>query len=215
MRTFSVERARFAQRVIASKVVEEDALPSVIRKVAGVDVAHLGNVAVAAAVVIDFETLRPLAQSTVATQVYVPYIPTLLAFREAGPMVAAVRSLSIDPDLVIVDGNGRLHPLGAGIACQVGLALDKPTIGVAKKLLCGVVGKRRGREAPVTLSGRVVGVALYTSSRPIYVSVGHKVSLETAASLVWRLTRPGYRLPEPLRLAHAAANAAKRALQAS
>ena len=203
---FDVARARYAQRAIASRVVEEDEVRAEeVRLVAGVDVAHRGARALAAAVVVDARTLRQVSRAVVEADVRVPYIPTLLAFREAGPMVAAIRRLDLEPDVVIVDGNGRLHPLGAGIACQVGLALDKPTIGVAKKLLCGEVGAWRGREAPVTLSGRVVGVALMTSRRPIYVSVGHKVSLSTAVSIVWKLTRRGYRLPEPLRLAHLAA----------
>lgn len=206
---FSIDRARVAQRVIASRVVEEDELPSTIERVVGVDVAHVGGLAVAAAVVVNASSLERISSATVVMQARVPYIPTLLAFREAGPMIAAVNKLGIDPDVVVVDGNGRLHPLGAGIACQVGLALGKPTIGVAKKLLCGEVGEWRGREAPVVLSGRVVGMALRTTLKPIYVSVGHKVSLPTAVALVWRLTRPGSRLPEPIKLAHAAASSIK------
>ncbi|MEM0344504.1 MAG: endonuclease V [Thermofilaceae archaeon] len=199
---FSVERARFAQRVIASRVLESDALPSEVRYVAGVDVTYSGPRAIAAAAVVDARTLGFVTSSVVELEVHVPYIPTLLAFREAGPMIAALRKLDLEPDVLIVDGNGRLHPLGAGIACQVGLAVDKPTIGVAKKLLCGEVGEWSGREAPVLLAGKVVGVALRTSSKPIYVSVGHKISLPTAVALVSRLTRKGARLPEPLRLAH-------------
>lgn len=209
---FSVDRARFAQRVIASKVVERDELPAEIKYVAGVDVAHLKGVAIAAAALVDARTLKLMSSSVAEVRVYVPYIPTLLAFREAGPMVAALRKLDVEPDIVMVDGNGRLHPLGAGIACQVGLAVDKPTIGVAKKLLCGEVGEWKGYEAPVLLLGKVVGAALLTSSKPIYVSVGHKISLPTAVRLVFRLTRKGARLPEPLRLAHAIAT--KRAREA-
>lgn len=202
---FNANRARFAQRVIASRVVERDELPAEIKYVAGVDVAHSKGLAVAAAALVDARTLKLVSSSVVETKVYVPYIPTLLAFREAGPMLAALRKLDEEPDVVMVDGNGRLHPLGAGIACQVGLALDKPTIGVAKKLLCGEIGEWKGREAPVILSGKIVGAALLTSSKPIYVSVGHKISLPTAVSLVLKLTRRGVRLPEPLRLAHALA----------
>ena len=212
---FSVARARFAQKVIASRVIEEDALPHEIKTVAGVDVAHSGSTAVASAVLVDFHNLELTSYAIVKTQVRVPYIPTLLAFREAGPMIAAVRKLDAEPDVLMVDGNGRLHPLGAGIACQIGLVLDKPTIGVAKKLLCGTLGEWRGREAPIQLSGKVIGMALKTSSRPIYVSVGHKISLSTAASIVWKCTRKGLRLPEPIRLAHIVATAAARDQRAS
>lgn len=201
-KAFNVERARFAQKVIASKVIESDVLPAEIKHVAGVDVAYSGALAIAAAAVVDTRTLKLVASSIATLKVHVPYIPTLLAFREAGPMIAVLGKLDVTPDVVMVDGNGRLHPFGAGIACQVGLAVDRPTIGVAKKLLCGEVGEWCGREAPVLLSGRVVGMALRTSAKPIYVSVGHKVSLPTAAALVLKLTRRGVRLPEPLRLAH-------------
>lgn len=210
MKTFNVARARFAQKVIASRVIEEDVLPKEIRTVAGVDVAHKGSIAIASAVLINFYTLELISYTIVEMQIRIPYIPTLLAFREAGPMVAAVRKLNADPDVLMVDGNGRLHPLGAGIACQVGLVLDKPTIGIAKKLLCGNIGEWQGREAPIRLSGKIVGMALRTSSKPIYVSVGHKISLPTAVSIVWKCTKRGLRLPEPIRLAHIVATDAAR-----
>lgn len=212
---FSVARARFAQRMIAEKVVESDEWLHDVRLVGGVDVSYVGDLAVAAAVVVDAGSLKPVAKSLVKLRVEFPYVPTLLAFREAGPMIAAVRALEQRPHVLLVDGNGRLHPLGAGIACQVGLALDTPTIGVAKKLLCGTVGEWRGDEAPVFVGEKVAGVAVRLRGRPVYVSVGHKITLPTAVKLVRQLTRRGYSLPEPLRLAHGEAVAAARALRGS
>lgn len=212
---FSVERARLAQRLIAERVVEKDELAGGVRSVGGVDVSYVGDLAVTAATVVDAKSLKLVDKSLAKVRVEFPYVPTLLAFREAGPMIAAVKKLRSKPDVLLVDGNGRLHPLGAGIACQVGLALDIPTVGVAKKLLCGSIGEWRGDEAPVLVGDRVAGAALKLGSKIIYVSVGHKVSLKTAVELVRALTRRGYGLPEPLRLAHAEAVAAARALRGS
>jgi len=210
---FSVERARLAQRLIAERVVERDELPADVRLAGGVDVSYVGDVAVAAAVVVDARSLEFVDKSVARVKVEFPYVPTLLAFREAGPMITAVKGLRLKPDVLLVDGNGRLHPLGAGIACQVGLALNVPTIGVAKKLLCGSVGEWKGDEAPILVGSRVAGAALKLGPKTVYVSVGHKISLATAVALVRALTRKGYGLPEPLRLAHTEAVAAARALK--
>ncbi|RLE96564.1 MAG: endonuclease V [Thermoprotei archaeon] len=212
---FEVSRARLAQRLIAEKVMDEDKLPPRVELVGGVDLSYVGDAAVAAAVVINAHTFKPVSKATVVLDVRFPYIPTLLAFREAGPMIVAVRRLSVRPHVLFVDGNGRLHPYRAGLACHVGLALDMPTIGVAKKLLCGELGEWRGREAPVLLGGEVIGVALRAGRgmRPIYVSVGHKISLRTAVRLTKRFTRGRSKLPEPLRLAHAEATALARKLR--
>lgn len=212
---FSLERARLAQRLIAEKVLERDEVPLDVRLAGGVDVSYVGDLAIAAATVVDTKSFELVAKSLVKLKVEFPYVPTLLAFREAGPMIAAVRELEQKPDVLLVDGNGRLHPLGAGIACQVGLALDMPTIGVAKKLLCGKVEQWEGDEAPVIVGGRVAGSALKVGSKLLYVSVGHKISLPTAVKLVRLLTRAGSSLPEPLRLAHLEATAAAKALRRS
>ena len=201
---FSLERARHAQRAIASKVVEKDVLPPVIRRVAGIDVAYYEDTAVAAAVAIDSESLRELRSCVGVFKVRFPYIPTLLAFREVYPSWAALRKLDMDYDVIMVDGNGRLHPFRAGFACHLGVVVDKPTIGVAKRLLCGSLGKWRDATAPVYMDGEIVGMAVKTrkGSRPLYVSVGHKISLKTAVRLVMVYRRKNAKLPEPLRLAH-------------
>lgn len=148
-----------------------------------------------------------------------PYVPGYLGFREA-PVLAAAWDRMVDkPDLILIDGQGRAHPRRAGVASQLGLMLDVPTIGCAKSLLCGAVegevGPLPGDRAPVVDRGEVVAIALRTRARaaPIYVSIGHRLSLASAIEWVLRLC-DGRRLPVPIRLAHDAANAARRAYEA-
>lgn len=214
-RIIDVNRLRVVQKIISEKVIEVDVLPPCIELACGVDVAYVGNLAVSAAVIVDAHRLTPVSKATAILEVKFPYIPTLLAFREAGPMIVAIRRLKTRPQVLIVDGNGRLHPFGAGVASQVGLALRLPTVGVAKKLLCGNIGEWECETAPVLLEGKTVGTALKMtkSTKPIYVSAGHMVSLTTAVKLVKQLTRAGFRLPEPLRLAHLEATNLARCLK--
>ena len=134
-------------------------------------------------------------------------------FREAPAVQDAFTSLGTPPDLLLVDAHGVAHPRGFGLACHLGLALDVPTIGVAKTVLVGAAlspGPQRGDRAPLLHHGELVGAALRTRAgvAPVYVSTGHCVCLETA--LRWTLAlAPRYRLPEPARRAHAAATSAR------
>lgn len=214
---FDVEKARYAQRIIASKVIEKDELPSVIRRVAGVDIGYKGNVAIAAAVIVDTESLRKIESGIFTFRVRFPYIPTLLAFREVYPSWRALRELKESYDLLMVDGNGRLHPYKAGFACHLGVIIDKPTIGIAKRLLCGKIGEWKGNVAPIysETDKSIIGFAVKTLKRanPIYVSVGHKISLKTAVKLVLAYRRKKAKLPEPIRLAHEKASEAIRRLR--
>lgn len=168
------------------------------------DLAYKGELAVGAAVVLDRKSLKLVDWATYTCVPKFPYIPTLLGFREVLPSWAALRRLKTDYDVLLVDGNGRLHPYKAGFACHLGVMVDKPTIGVAKRLLCGTVGKPLDKAAPIYLEGQVIGMEVKTlrRGRPIYVSVGHKISLETAVKLVLSLTRRGRKLPEPILQAH-------------
>lgn len=199
--SFSIEKARRAQLLIAQRVVESDCIDYPLRYAAGIDVAFKGSVAIGAAVIIEYPQLRLVEKEAVFTEVKFPYIPTLLAFRETGPALMALKKLSRDYQVLFVDGNGRLHPHKAGFACQLGLAVDKPTIGVAKSLLIGEV-RWRNDLGEVSVNGEVLGFAVKLGSRPVYISVGHKVSLATALKLTLAFTRPGSRLPEPLLQAH-------------
>ena len=144
-----------------------------------------------------------------------PYVPGYLGFREAPALLAAWEGLATKPDLLLVDGHGRAHPRRCGIATHVGVLLDVPAIGVAKSILCGRVegdlGEEPGSTAPLVDRGEIVAMALRTRARalPVYVGTGHRVSLETAVEWVTALSE-GRRLPLPTRLAHDAANAARR-----
>ncbi len=181
------------------------------RFIAGVDIAagKTQGMATAAIVVLSYPELRVVETKVAQGRLDFPYIPGLLSFRESPLILAACENLSVIPDLVLVDGQGVAHPRRFGIACHLGLFLDRPTIGCAKSLLCGshkMPGAEVGSYAEITDGGETIGVALRTRPgvKPVYVSIGHKVDLEAATYLVLKCCR-GYRLPEPLRLAHQAA----------
>jgi len=149
------------------------------------------------------------------TRVTFPYVPTLLSFRETPAIIEVARRLKSHVDLFMVDSNGRLHPYLLGAASHFGILVDKPVIGVAKTLLCGEVQprKRGERYSLIMLDGRVVGAAVTTrvGAKPVFVSVGHKISLETAIRIVLETSR--LRIPEPLRLADLLSKSRKRELE--
>jgi len=140
-----------------------------------------------------------------------PYIPGLFSFRELPSLIKAFDKLEHTPDLVVCDGQGLAHPRRFGLACHLGVVFDIPTIGCGKARLIGEAnepGEKRGSFEPLIDSGEIVGNVLRTQDgiNPIYVSVGHRVSLGTACDWVLRLT-PKYRLPETTRKADQAVNA--------
>jgi deoxyribonuclease V len=157
----------------------------------------------------------PLPAHTRTTVPDIPYVPGYLGFRETPAILAVLDHMAQRPDLLLVDGHGLAHPRRCGIASHLGVVADLPAIGCAKTLLCGrvagVLGEQAGDTAPLVDRGEQVGVALRTRPRasPIYVSIGHRISLESAVEWVLKLT-DGRRLPLPIRLAHDAANAARR-----
>lgn len=183
--------------------------------VAGIDVAYgrRGGPARAAVVVLDRMTLALREQATVTVPVAFPYIPGLLSFREMPPALEALARLRRQPDLLVVDGHGLAHPRRFGIACHLGVHLNCPSIGVAKSRLVGThdePGPRRGDRVPlVDGAGATIGCVLRTRDRvtPVFVSIGHRVCLETAVALVLAMTTR-YRLPEPTRLADRLSRAA-------
>ena len=196
--------------------------------VAGVDQAFVGEQAVSAVVLLRG---REVVERVSAVEpVEIPYVPGLLAFREGGPVLSALSALDREPDVVLVDGSGRIHYREAGLATHVGVALDVPTVGVAKNLLCGTPGASldrklaTGERVPIraddevetapagTRIGHAVQTRQYESGsrhiNPLIVSPGHRVSAATAADLVLA-TAAGYKLPEPTRLADDYAATAK------
>ena len=186
---------------MSGKVIFEDRLPPKIRTVAGVDVSYVGDLAVGAAVVLDYESLQLLEAQTATCQVKMPYIPTLLSFREIPPAIAAIRKLKVEPDVFLVDAQGWAHPFRCGFASHLGLALGKPTIGAAKSRLIGEPVEIDG-ETFLMDKGEIIGavVTAKQGSKPIYVSVGHLVSLETAVEIVKHCMKS--RIPEPTLQAH-------------
>lgn len=207
----SEAQARALQARLAGQVVRRPLLPERVRTVAGLDLSPPdaeGRVT-GAAVVLAFPGLEVLEVKRARVPVTFPYIPGLLAFREAPALARALERLTCEPDLLMVDGQGLAHPRRFGIACHIGLLADRPTVGVAKSILVGRHGplpEEMGAWVPLVDRGEVVGAAVRTRAgvRPVYVSIGHKVDLETAVWAVLACTR-GHRVPEPTRLAHLAA----------
>lgn len=211
----SPQEAMQIQRDLAARVIERDALGAV-RFVAGVDVGFEGeqnNTARAAVVVLKFPELAPVDYAVARLPVTFPYVPGLLAFREVPVILRALEQLKMEPDAIIVDGHGRSHPRRMGIACHLGVLLDRPTIGCAKSILCGAAAEPKdavGAWTPLVDHDEEVGAALRTraGTTPVYVSIGHRVSLATAMNRVLKCCK-GYRLPETTRYAHRVAGGEK------
>ncbi len=201
---FTVKRARRLQSRLAKQVITSDELPDHLNHVAGVDVAYINGRAIGSAVVLDYASLSLVEAQVAGIKTDFPYIPTLLSFREIKPARAAIKKLKTRPDVFLVDAQGIAHPYRLGFASHLGLLLDEPTIGVAKSLLCGIVEPTDEKGwLPITDKGEVIGAELRRNKteRPIYVSIGHKVSLKRAIEVVKRCTK-ATRIPEPIRLAH-------------
>jgi deoxyribonuclease V len=167
----------------------------------------------AAIAVLRFPSLESVEDAIAKRPTRFPYIPGLLSFREIPAVLDALAHLSIRPDLLLCDGQGYAHPRRFGLACHLGVVTDLPTIGVAKSRLVGEyegLGMEKGSRAPLRHEGEVVGVVLRTRDRvrPLYVSIGHRVSLDTAVEYVLACTTR-YRLPETTRRAHQLASEMK------
>ncbi|HLE75694.1 MAG TPA: endonuclease V [Candidatus Bathyarchaeia archaeon] len=203
---FSVSKAHKAQTYLSKKIIQEDRLPDKINLVAGVDVAYAGELAIGAVAVLDYESLELLELQTATCRVKFPYIPTLLSFREIPPAVACIRRLKQQPDVFLADGQGVAHPYRCGFASHLGLAIGKPTIGVAKSRLIGKPTEI-GRDVFLVENDQIIGSVVTTkeSAKPVYVSVGHLISLETATKIVKHCVRNS-RIPEPLLQAHKTAS---------
>lgn len=190
--------------------------PRRARLVAGADCAFSsdGRTAWAGIAVLALPGLEPVAGAWAAEPIRFPYVPGFLSFREGPVVLRAVRRLRVRPDLWLFDGQGIAHPRAFGLAAHLGVLLDRPSIGCAKSRLVGEhrqPGRRRGEWTPLLVRGRRVGAVLRTRDgvRPLYVSVGHRVSL--AAAIRWVLACSVHRVPEPIRLAEQLVNRLKRA----
>ncbi len=194
------------QRELRYRVITRDDFPPLAR-VAGVDVGfeEKGAVTRAAVVVLSLPDLRLLEYAMARQPTRFPYVPGLLSFREIPAVLEALEGLSAAPDMLLCDGQGYAHPRRFGFASHLGVFTGMPSIGVAKTRLIGehgVVPEGRGEWCPLLHGAEVVGAVLRTrvGVKPIYVSIGHRVSLESAVTVVMRCT-PRYRLPETTRWA--------------
>lgn len=207
----SVAEAKQIQLELARKISRQGETIKP-RFIAGVDISAPDSrgIARAAVVILSYPELQVTEIKTAEDKLNFPYMPGLLSFRETPLILAACQKLSINPDLILADGQGIAHPRRFGIASHLGLLLDIPSIGCAKSRLCGThspVASEVGDYAELTDNGEIIGVALRSKvdTSPIYISIGHKIDLPTAIHWVIECCR-GYRLPEPSRLAHLAAS---------
>lgn len=201
--------------------------------IAGIDQAFLDEEVVSAIVVVQnsINGVEIVERTASVTPLRFPYIPGLLSFREGGPILEAYETLETEPDVLVFDGNGRIHFREAGLATHIGVTLDRPSIGVAKNLLCGQPAEPTdaldaGARVAIVADGEtdasdgtVIGHALQTRQypnshriNPVYVSPGHRLSAATATQIIERC-RGSYKLPEPTRLADAYAEETKVAVK--
>lgn len=213
----SKEQALNLQSNLAEKVEKKDNF-GIIKYVAGVDVAYSkeSNLLIGAVVILEAETLKVVESVTALGKEQFPYIPGLFSFRELPSLVKAFAQLTQKPDLVICDGQGYAHPRRFGLACHLGIIFDVPSIGCAKTKLLGEhqeLERERGAVTPLIDNNEVIGNVLRTQTNinPIYISVGHRISLSTACEWILKLS-PKYRLPETTRQAD---QAVKKALKSS
>jgi len=209
--TLSPAQAVELQEAAAGLIIQQPFALDNISFIAGADVSVKGDMAQAALVVMRMDDFSIIETQTLLQRIDFPYIPGLLAFREAPLLIQAFKKLVTRPDLTLVDGQGLCHPRFFGLASHFGVAMDIPTIGVAKSRLVGDgpdPGPQKGDMAPVSFKGRQVAMAMRSRAgvKPVYISIGHRMDLPSAARIVLRcLTK--YRLPEPIRAAHRAAGA--------
>ncbi len=211
----SVQEAFRIQEELRDKLVLED-VPDPPESIAGIDVSFTrgSNLVHAAIVVLERDSLEPIETVAATQEPVFPYIPGLLSFREGPVVLQAYEKLSREPDLLMFDGQGIAHPRGLGLASHMGVLFDRPSIGCAKSRLVGEFKEpkqKRGSMRTLSFQRRKVGVVLRTkdNTKPLFISPGHRITVETAARLVLEAGR-GYRLPEPTRRAHHEAARVKR-----
>ncbi|MGF7117295.1 endonuclease V [Methanobacterium oryzae] len=185
------------QNNLSREIIDEDSFKDV-KSVAGADISFSrDNFAIAAAVVIDFKTLEVLKKKTLEVELLFPYISGFLGFREVDAVISVLKILENNFDVLIVNGHGIMHPRGFGLASHVGLLMDKPTIGVAKRLIGGYYKTYNDNLLKVI---KFNGKSLGACNKQKCVSIGHKISLKTALNIVEKTSI--FKIPEPIRQAH-------------
>ncbi len=203
------------QMYLAKKVILKDKFGTPV-VLAGVDLSYKNTTCIVAYVALKFKTLEILERKAIKQKVVFPYIPTFLAFREGPPTLALLEKINTRPDVLMINGHGIAHPLFYGYASHIGVLTSIPTIGIATKLLYGMVCEipaNVGSYCYVSYKGRRVG-AIFLSKKgckPIIVSPGHLITIDSCLRIV-KCSLKGYKLPEPLRLAHKLAQEEKMAI---
>ncbi len=204
-----IEKMRKEQLRLAQEIVLRDEFGAV-KLIGGCDCTFEDETVIAAIVVLEYPSMKFMEVAYGRQENAFHYVPGYLSYRELPAVVEAFSKLDHKPDILFCDGNGILHPRRIGVASHLGIALDIPSIGIAKKLLFGQV-----REGKVWVENEIRGFEIKTkdAANPIYVSPGHKVTLGTALKLVMETTRPPHKLPEPLHMAHKYANKVRKGQQ--
>lgn len=210
---YPLKKLREEQIQLAKKIILKDDFKE-LKIIGGADVSYLNDISFSAIVSYDYKTKEIIEEKVVKSKVNFPYIPTFLSYREYPLIEKAFKSLNKKPSLLVIDGNGVLHPLGIGTASYIGLLLNVPTIGVAKSLLCGKeekidkkdiskflgkLGEIDEKLAKVVYKNKLIGFAYYSAKKPIYISPGHRISFQTALKITKEFCK--YRLPEMIRIA--------------
>lgn len=212
----SVAEARTVQEGLREEISLKGS-PRSVKLIAGADISYrrFSSRAVAGVVVFSWPALEVVETRTVSGSMEFPYVPGYLSFREGPLLLRVFERLRTDPQLIFFDGQGVAHPRGFGLACHMGLLLDRPSVGCAKSLLYGhttAPGEEAGsRTALRDASGARIGVTLRTRGgvKPVFVSPGHRIGMKAAADWALRVCR-GYRIPEPTRQAHLLVNRRRR-----
>jgi deoxyribonuclease V len=197
VRDLKKEQLRLAKKVVVKDDFEE------LEYIGGCDQAFVDDKVVSAVVVLDYNTLKVVEKKYATADAPIQYIPGFLSYRESPAVIAAVSKLEQKPDILMVDGNGILHPRRIGMASHLGILLDMPTIGVAKKLF---LGEEKDGKIIVEEEARAIAMKTKEHAKPIYISPGHRVSLKTAAEITKKCLVEKHKLPEPLHEAHKYSN---------
>jgi len=203
-----IARLKQEQKKLAKKIVLADSI-SDVKTIAGCDIACTGNNIICVIVVMDLQTLKIRETKYFFDKIRFPHIDGLESYRDAKVLIETYHALELDPDILLIDGTGICHSAGIGLASHIGLSLDKCSIGVTKEFNVG-----KEENGTIFLKNRSVAKTLNTKelAKPIIISPGHKISLETSYDIIKSLIRD-HKMPEPLHQAHKVANKIRRKLR--
>ena len=197
MKTLTIQKTIKLQEKLAPKVITKNEPRSNFQKICAVDVSYKNDTAFCCAVIYDIKQKKVIETANSKIKSKSAYIPGLFMLKESKPIFSVLKKLKQNFDLLLIDGNGQIHPRYCGLACYIGLKWNVPTIGVAKKLLCGIVHD----DSQVVFGGKIVGNQIKKNKKRIYISVGNKINLKTATRLVDEMINDDFWYPEPLRIA--------------